>query len=203
MLKLLAATCVAAMLAAPVHAASLSTGFAGGNGSDGNTFDIQIGAQDIVVTALELNLNHADANLELYYRLGSYVGHTGSLADWTLWDAATALPTVGINAATAWDVADLGFSAGLTYGIYVTTTDTRNVAYTNGTGAGNVAAADAGLTIFEGIGGQYGFASINSPRIWNGTIEYETTASTVPLPAALPLALIGFGALAALGRRRA
>lgn len=68
--KLIAATCAAACLAAPVFAASLTTGFAGGNGADGNVFDIQIGAADITVTALVVNLDNGNSDMAIYYRLG-------------------------------------------------------------------------------------------------------------------------------------
>jgi hypothetical protein len=98
-------------------------------------------------------------------------------------------------------VVDQGFAAGQTYGIYVTTTDGKNMSYTIGTTEGSVLASDANLTIFEGRGVGSPFESTFAPRNWNGTITYSVAA--VPLPAALPLALVGFGALVALGRRRA
>jgi hypothetical protein len=205
LLKLIAATCAAACLAAPVFAASLTTGFAGGNGGDGNVFDIQIGAADITVTALELNLESVDADMEVYYRLGGYIGNTGSTTGWTLWDTATALAANARGTPTPWDVVDQGFAAGQTYGIYVTTTDGERLRYTNGTTEGSVLASDAALTIFEGRGVTYPFFNTFFPRKWNGTMIYDVasvSASPVPLPAALPLALLGFGALAAVARRR-
>jgi hypothetical protein len=204
-LKLIAATCAAAFLAAPVFAASLTTGFAGGNAGNGNVFDIEIAAADITVTALEVNLFNGDSNMELYYRLGGYTGHTSSLAGWTLWDTATALAANAVNTPTPWDVVDQGFAAGQTYGIFVTTTGASQLlSYTNGTAEGSVLTSDAALTIFEGRGTFYPFDTV-ATRNWNGTMIYDVSgvsASPVPLPAALPLALLGFGALAAVARRR-
>ena len=84
LLKLIAATCAAACLAAPVFAASLTTGFAGGRSGAGNVFDIQIGAADITVTALDVNLFQGDSDMKLYYRLGGYTGFISSLTGWTL-----------------------------------------------------------------------------------------------------------------------
>jgi hypothetical protein len=205
MLKLIAATCAAACLAAPVFAASLTTGFAGGNSAPGNVFDIQIGAADITVTALEVNLQDGDSDMALYYRLGGYTGNTGSLTGWTLWDQATPLAANDVDTPSFWDVVDQGFAASQTYGIYVTTTDNKNLSYTNGTTEGSVLASDAALTIFEGRGVRYPFANTFGPRNWNGTMIYDVAsvaASPVPLPAALPLALVGFAALAAVARRR-
>jgi hypothetical protein len=97
-------------------------------------------------------------------------------------------------------VVDQGFAAGQIYGIYVTTTDFNNLSYTGGTTEGSVLASDAAMTIFEGRGVEYLFSRTFSPRNWNGTMIYDVAA--VPLPAALPLALLGFGALAAVARRR-
>lgn len=200
MLKLIAATCAAACLAAPVFAASLTTGFAGGNQAHGNVFDIQIGAADITVTALEVNLQDGDSDMALYYRLGGYTGFISSLTGWTLWDTATALAANAPETPTPWDVVDQGFAAGQIYGIYVTTTDGNDLSYTNGTTEGSVLASDAALTIFEGRGVEYPLSDTFFPRNWNGTMIYDVAA--VPLPAALPLALLGFGALAAVARRR-
>lgn len=205
MLKLIAATCAAACLAAPVFAASLTTGFAGGNAGNGNVFDIEIAAADITVTALEVNLRSGDSDMALYYRPGGYTGFISSLTGWTLWDTATALAANVGGTPTPWDVVDQGFAAGQTYGIYVTITDGKRLRYTNGTTEGSVLASDAALTIFEGRGVLYPFVITATPRNWNGTMIYDVasvSASPVPLPAALPLALLGFGALAAVARRR-
>jgi hypothetical protein len=133
MLKLIAATCAAACLAAPVFAASLTTGFAGRFAADGNVFDIQIGAADITVTALEVNLSSGDSDMALYYRLGGYTGNISSLTGWTLWDTATALAGNPLGTPTPWDVVDQGFAAGQIYGIYVTITDGKRLRYTAST----------------------------------------------------------------------
>jgi len=169
MLKLIAATCAAACLAAPVFAASLTTGFAGGNLLNGNVFDIQIGAADITVTALEVNLRSGDTDMELYYRLGGYTGFISSLTGWTLWDTTTTLAANSEGTPT-WDVADQGFAAGQIYGIYVTTTGGYNLGMTKGTAEGSVLASDAALTIFEGRAAGYPFAATVSPYNWSGTM---------------------------------
>ncbi len=198
-----------AISGAGAAAATLSTGFAGGNGAAGNMFDVTIGANPITVTGLELHLSTADGptpDVFFYFREGTFQGFETDPAAWTLQDTAT-LTAAGSNAATPWDVADLTLEANTTYGFYLGASS-FSMDYTDGTSVGAVAASNADLTIFEGVGrGNPAFEEgIFTPRVWNGTIEYtlgtgEDTA--VPLPAGLPLMLGALATLGMLKRRRA
>jgi hypothetical protein len=202
MLKTLALTAVAACFAAPAVAAMITSGTSGGQAEHGAVFDILIGADDLVITALELHLKRGNQDLELYVRAGGYEGFTSSIDGWTLWDAAEFSTAHGSGVPTSWDVADRAFSATQTYGIYVTTRGDGSMTFSNGTEEGAVAVSEAALTIFQGGAVAYLFDDADTPRTWNGSITFGGAGVyAVPLPGALPLALAGFGALAAISRR--
>ncbi|MFT4793606.1 MAG: hypothetical protein ACJAVR_002360 [Paracoccaceae bacterium] len=202
-----AAACFAApAVAAPAVAAMITSGTSGGQGAHGAVFDILIGADDLVITALELHLKRGNQDLELYVLAGGYEGFTSSIDGWTLWDAAEFSTTHGSGVPTSWDVADWAFSATQTYGIYVTTRGDGSMTFSKGTEEGAVAVSEAALTIFQGRAVEYMFDSADTPRTWNGSITFDSAAgvvgvSAVPLPGSLPLAMAGFAALAAIARR--
>lgn len=215
MLKALALAAAAACFAAPAVAAMITSGTSGGKGEHGAVFDILIGANDLVITALDLHLERGKQDLELYVRAEGYEGFTSSIDGWTLWDAAEIGTTRGAGVSTSWDVADRTFSAAQTYGIYVTTRGDGSMTFSKGTEEGAVAVSEAALTIFQGRAVEYMFDSADTPRTWNGSITFDRAAdaaiggagvagvSAVPLPGALPLAMAGFGALALFARRKA
>jgi hypothetical protein len=134
----------------------------------------------------------------LHYREGGFEFFGTDETAWTLQDTAT-LMAQGFGTGTPWDIVDLVLYANTTYGFYLGV-DTEEFEYSDGNAVGDVAASNADLTIFEGIG--YGTTPFGGqtfgPRVWNGKIDYEIGASNavVPLPAGLPLML---GALAVLG----
>src|SRR6056297_3158943 len=180
-------------------ASSLSTAYNSNNGQDGNMFDVLIGASDLTITSLAVNID-AQADMRLYLKTGSYVGSDTTASDWTLVDSISGLASAGVDNASLWDVADSNLEAGTRYGFYVTTID-GGMNYTNGTSVGDVAASNTDLTIFEGAGKAYAFGNTFEPRVWNGTINYTAT-SQIPVPAALPLSMAGLGALALMRRFR-
>jgi hypothetical protein len=195
-------------LAPPAQAATLTTSFGGTNGAAGVMFDIAVGAEDIRITALDLNIRGTGlVNLQFWRRAGGYSGGETLAAGWTRADAVTGLQAAGQGNPTPWDVADTMFGAGTTWGLYLTVADNLTpLAYTETGTEGALAVADDGLSIFIGVGSTFPFAGTFSPRLWNGTITYEIAvpvAAAVPLPGSLAFALLcplSFMALRACGR---
>ncbi len=167
----------------------LSTTFAGGNGQNGNMFDISV-LQNVTITDFDVNSYSGTGNFEVYYKSGSYVGSETNSAAWTLLATATNVVSNGSGVATPLNLGlNLNLTAGQTYSFYITGTN-QSVNYTNGTLVGNVYAANTELIIYEGVGKSYPFGSTYSPRIWNGTIHYTTGTSGTPSIAWTPSATL-------------
>ncbi len=170
-----------------VHADIISTGFAGGNGQSGNMFDVNVlTVSGIEISQFDLNLDLGSWDLMLYTKSGTYVGSETTPSDWTLHETTLGLTSAGENQPTAWDISDLTLGPGI-HSFYVNVANGTALNYTNGTAEGNLAASNADIEIFEGIGNQANFGGQFSPRVWNGNIIYEV----VPEPTTwLPLCLL-------------
>lgn len=167
---------------ATAQTTTLCTTFAGGNGQDGNMFDVS-STIPVTITGFDQVFGGAGATtVEIYITIGggSYVGNESNAAAWTL------LETVSLTASGA-GIADplplspafmISLAPGQTQGIYITTTGSGpNVDYTNGTTVGAPFASDTALTFFEGIGNAYPFGGTFSPRVWNGCIKYQPAST--------------------------
>ncbi|MBI4648613.1 MAG: DUF1573 domain-containing protein [Bacteroidia bacterium] len=153
---------------------SLSTLFAGGNGQDGNMFNITA-LNTITITQFAGNLDGINGYMKIYYRTGTYQGYeTNSLA-WTFIDSAF-VTSNGIGTPTIIPVSiDVTIPAGQTYGFYVTGNNSGlDVDYTDGSSEGAVYVSDLNIQLHEGKGVEYPFGNNFTPRIWNGTIYYES-----------------------------
>ncbi|MBL8752667.1 MAG: hypothetical protein JNK15_05145 [Planctomycetes bacterium] len=171
---------LAFLLAAPLAAQGslLTTTFAGGNGQNGNMFDITA-TNAVVISGFDVNLSTPTADIEVYAVTGggTFVGKESNAALWTLVGTATGVVNSGNNVATSVPIAvNVPIAAGQSMGFYVTTTAGGGVNYTNGTGVGNVFAQDANIQFREGVGKSYPFATTFTPRIWNGNIYYVLAA---------------------------
>ena len=157
---------------------SLTTTFAGGNGQDGSMFDLTA-KETIMITGWEGNIDASggSATIEVYYVTDhtSFVGKETNSSLWTLLGSVTLTSTNSVGTPTVVAIGGLTIASGETVGIYWTTT-ASTVSYTNGP-----------LGVFEnaelrfedrGTGNAYPFGSIYSPRIWNGTIHYETSSGS-------------------------
>jgi len=147
---------------------SLTTTYAGGNGFSGNMFDITT-INEVIINSFDVNLDSsASATIEVYYRDGTYVGHTSSSAGWNLL-GSTSVTSAGDGIPTVLGLT-LGHTipASTTQGFYVTST-TSNMNYTDG----STPTSNADMTLTFGYGGAYPFNLTNTPRIWNGTIHYD------------------------------
>lgn len=162
-------------------------------------FDVVTFSNALTVTGFDLNLSSAASIIEVYKKSGSFVGSQDSASAWTL-VGSTAITSNGSGNATFVDIADFGLEANATTGLYITSQGTGYTQYTNGTGVGNVAAANADLQILEGHGKAYAFSTNYSPRIFSGTIQYEVAA--VPEPSTWAMMGLGLVGLA-FSRRKA
>lgn len=213
--KIVSAIAVVAVLttASLAQAGSLTTLFAGGNGQDGNMFDI-IAYNDLTITGWDINSNRTAGGttpIAVYYRLGGYSGFEDSAADWTLLGSEN-VTSNGPETATALNVGGLNLLSGNTYGIYITATSGEGLSYTDGDGysEGDIYSSNSDLAITVGVGKGHPFGNTYTPRIWNGTVHYETSASNgngdpnaVPTPAALGSGMMLLGAMLLKRRRQA
>ena len=202
MKKIALAASLAFAFGANAQAAVLTTTFAGGNGQNGNMFDVVTNANALTVTGLDLNLNAGTYTIEVYKKAGTWVGSQSNASAWTLVDSAS---VTSLGGQTFFNVADFGLGALGTTGLYITSVapvGTGVLSYTNGSAVGNVFSQNADLAILEGAGKQYAFADTFTPRIWNGSIYYQVDATDVPEPASLALFGLGLAGLGLLRRRK-
>lgn len=154
----------------------LATPFnSGGYIADGVMFDVTA-TQNIYITGFTGNII-GSGNLSIYVKDGSYVGSETIAGNWT----SLGFPNVagnGPNVPTFIPfLISYPISAGSTKSFYITGNNTgAEFLYSVGTGAGNIAASNGQLTIFEGIGIEYPFTdTMYSPGVWNGIIHYGKT----------------------------
>ncbi len=163
---------------------TLETTFAGGNGFNGNMFDI-VAINDITVNSFDVNLAAGVVDdVEVWFKTGTHVGSETDPTAWTL------LGSVNVTSAGDGLPTPLGLSlgqdvtAGDTVAFYVTTiTAGATMNYTNGTTPGAVFASDANIEFLEGAGGGYPFNVTFTPRVFNGNIIYDasTLSTTIDL----------------------
>ena len=151
---------------------SLETTFAAGNNFNGNMFDINV-INGVTFDSFDVHLEDGITDdIEVYFKMGSFVGFETDASAWTLLETAT-VTSAGLGAPTPLNMnLGLEIAAGETVAFYVTTTQGGLMQYTNGTAVGSVFASDANIEFLEGNGGEYPFNVTFSPRVWNGNIHY-------------------------------
>jgi hypothetical protein len=119
-------------------------------------------------------------------------------AGWTLVSSGSGT-LAGVNNPSEFNVSDFSLGFGVT-GIAIAASSSWGHVYTNGNGSNQFYSnADLSLTLGSATNSAFD-ASVFTPRIWNGTIEYSTTTA-VPEPSSL--ALFGIGAcIAGFGAAR-
>jgi len=186
-----------------INAASLTTSYDCCLGQEGNMFDVVVDDNDLFVTGFDVNLGYGSYDLALYTVDSSWQGNENNAANWSL-VSTSSVSSTGSSTATFADFDDFWLSANTSTGLYITLTNNLDVGvmyYTQGTGVGNLWAANDDLQVLEGIGLEYAFGNSYSPRGWNGTIYYDVETSAVPIPAAVWLFFSGLIGLAGVARR--
>jgi hypothetical protein len=180
--KRIASLCAAVvLLSAPAAASSLSTTFVGGNIFDGNMFDVAVGAKNITVTSLDVNVDLGPETIDVYIKTGTYVGFETNSAAWTL-VSATPVTGLGAGAQTLVPVSLFTLSSATTYGMYITIDTTVNatpyMTYTSGSDV--YSNSDLNITTGAGLGGKFGSLNVIPGRSWNGTINYSVAGTPEP-----------------------
>jgi len=164
---------------------SLTTHFSGGNGYAGNMFDITP-LLEMEITAIDIHQDFAGAqsDVDVWYRVGTCVGHESSSVGWTLIGSFTGTGA-GLYSPTYIDMTGNGvvFEASKTYGIYVDLTNylagVSRLSYTNAT---PTMYSNAELSLLTHCGKAVGgfTASTFFDREWNGTVYYNTLGMDLP-----------------------
>ena len=163
---------------------TLQTTFAGGNGYSGNYFQIDIlKSGGILVTSMSGNFSKTGA-AGVWVRDGTVGSSPG-----TGWSQVATSTISGTGKQTF--STDFTLSEG-THTIFFANTSGGNnqttLAYSNGSGVGNVAAQNSDLKIYEGYGTSdispnggsgHGAGYSFSPRSWNGSITYTGATPTI------------------------
>jgi hypothetical protein len=157
----------------------LWTTFAGGNGHNGNMFDL-VAKDTLLIDRFEGNLQD-NGVVAIFYKEGSHVGNAKADSLWTFIDSAYVVSEgTGVPTEIPIDISK-DMSPGDTMAFYITmTVSGNNLSYTNGSSLGSVYTSNSYLELLEGYGVGYPFAGSASPRVWNGIVNYceETTTST-------------------------
>ena len=145
------------------------------NGFDGVMFDMHV-KNSVILETFSMHLNAGNPLVAIFYRPGSFVGHTASSLGWIKLDSAIVnLTADGIGKIPV--NVNLPLLADSNYAFYVTVINSIGCNYTNGTTEGAIAASDVNIEIKEGAGGGYPFSVTNTPRVFVGGAFYcqETT----------------------------
>lgn len=154
---------------------SLETTNIGGNGYQGNVFNItNTTGNPLTITGFGQGGTYNTANvvMEVWMYEGDYIPVINSSAGWVQVGNDTVNLTPGVASGYV-GVSGVVIPTGLTYGFRVGAVSS-NVSYTNGTGTPGVSAwaSNSDLTISEGHGGAYPYYDNNNPRNWNGVVHY-------------------------------
>ncbi len=181
---------------------ALTTLFAANNGgasTGGVYFDLEaVGGTDVDVTSWDINLDAAfTGDVSVWYRVGTYSGFETSAAGWVLIGTAAGVASAGTDVPTPISAGTHTIAAGDTNGIAMSLVPTGGGTghiYTNGTG-GNETYNDGVVELRAGSANNVAFSSAPfTPRVWNGTVYYDTGPQTTVLD--IPtLSVIGLFAL--------
>ncbi len=156
------------------HSKGLGTTFAAGNNQSGAMFDIT-GTNAIEIQGFSVYPvgTATTADVEVFYKTGTFVGSETDAGDWTSIGTATGL--VGEQDNYVALTTPLAVAPGQTMGIHITRTDGvgANLYYSNSSPVGTVFTSDANLSIKSGTGIVAPFATAYPDRMLNTIVHYE------------------------------
>lgn len=158
---------------------TLNTPLNTNNGQRGCMFDITATNAVDINSFSSLLYAGTTANYEIYYRVGTHVGHENNSADWTFIGGATGVTSLGSATPTPLPIpVNITIPAGQTYSFYITNDFGGGTSYTDGTAVGNVWASNADMTLYEGVGKSYPFGLTFTVRSFNGIVHYNSAGGS-------------------------
>lgn len=170
---------------------------------EGQMFDV-LANQNIILNKIEAILmdDNSPYDINIYYKVGSYIGSETTSGDWTLLANTGAITSdVGGNITDLpLGGATLSMSAGTTYGFYFSNAGGNDFERHGGVTTGNIATTNAFATIFAGV-------DVNNPPFsgtstsdvsFIGTFSFALptpVVATAPIPTMSQWGLLIFGLL--------
>jgi len=174
----LGALALACILPATLSAQSITTTFAGGNGGSslwGNLFDITVKGKSLHITSFDVNASAAvntAFSIDVYITSKTWVGKDAAAAKWVK-VATGSGKSAGSGTKSPVNTTDFVLAPG-SYGMAIYFTGS-GMSYTNGATATTVFQnKDVSLSLGISKTAFFGGSTYN-PRVWNGTIYYDTT----------------------------
>lgn len=169
-LNIPSATTTTTYYALPNLADTLLVSTAAGNGQNGAMCDIKP-LKSFTLDGFDiLSQTSGVVTVNVYYKVGTFVGNELTPGAWTLIHSGSANFSVGLN--TVMFNTKPPLNAGQIYGYYVSITGT--LSYTNGSGVGNPWASNADLEVYQGVGISGTFGGVFTPRCLNGVFRYSS-----------------------------
>lgn len=161
------------------RADSLTTTFEGGNNNTGIMFDVTA-VKNLTIDSIQFSFSSTGtSNVEIYTKTGTHVGFEANAAAWTLVSSGSVTATEVKTPLTPLLLAvPTEIEAGNKQAFYIRRVTGDSIAYTNGTGNGNLVASDPNLLIYEGKGVNASFGALANNRIPNITMHYTPEVAT-------------------------
>ncbi|MCB9235978.1 MAG: right-handed parallel beta-helix repeat-containing protein [Bacteroidia bacterium] len=152
---------------------TVTTTFANNNScGGGNMFDI-IAIAEVTLDSFDINIS-GSASVNVYYKVGTYLGSETNAGAWTLLGTANVIGA-GTGNPSRLVVPPLTVPAGQTYGIFINTTTMVYTTLSAGTYYNTPE-----LSLYSGTGLCGAFSGTNFPRGWNGRVYYSAIGCASP-----------------------
>lgn len=162
---------------------SISSGFATNNGHGGVMFDVEALSCDVIISAVDGQIDPGSGSIDFYYRTNSCQNTWQSDAGWVYLGCTTVTGNGSGVATNLQFPTPVTIPAGQRYAICIMAS--QGWKYENGTAFGTVLMSNTDLIWYEGWGTTvYGNCAqafsqsyVNNPRKFRGTIYYSTSCN--------------------------